>query len=111
MTNRGEAIADSLASIINKYSPLNTEEIDFEPIPGNSFPQFSLHEIQAYLENIKTRKSTLLGDIPAIVIKECAQYLCIPVRDLINKTQHTIRKMGKDIQTGNHHSHCQSIST
>ena len=83
---QGEAIADSLASISNEYSPLRTEDIEFEPIPGNSFPQFSIHEIQRYLENIKTKKSTLLGDIPAIVIKECSQYLCTPVRDLINKS-------------------------
>ena len=38
------------------------------------------------LENIKTKKSTVSGDIPATLIKECSQYLCIPVRDIINKS-------------------------
>ena len=67
------ANADSLASISNEYSSLKNEDIEFEPIPENSFPQFSLVEIQIY-------------DIPAIIMKECAQFLCVPVRKMINKS-------------------------
>ena len=66
---QGEAIANSLASISNQYSCPKTEDIEFEPIPENSFPQFSLVEIQRYLENIKIRKSTVLGDVLAMAIR------------------------------------------
>ena len=45
-----------------------------------------LGKIQKYLENIKINKATVLGDIPAKIIKEWAQYLCVPVRDIINKS-------------------------
>ena len=27
-----------------------------------------------------------MGDIPAIIIKECAHYICVPVRYIINKS-------------------------
>ena len=83
---QAEAIADGLSAISNEFSPLQTEDIVFPPIPDGSTPQLSLVEIQRYLENIKTNKSTVMGDIPAIIIKECAQYLCIPLRDIINNS-------------------------
>ena len=45
---QAEAIADSLSAISNEYSPLRLEDIDFPIIPEDSFPQFSLNEIQQY---------------------------------------------------------------
>ena len=60
--------------------------MEFSYIHPDSFPQFSKNKIHEYLENIKTKKSTVLGDIPARIIKECAHHLCIPVRDIINKS-------------------------
>ena len=83
---QAEAIADSLSAISNEYKELRYEDFDFPNIPKGSFPQFSQGQIQRFLENIKTKKSTVLGDIPAKVIKECAQYICIPVTNLINKS-------------------------
>ena len=85
-SQQAEAIADHLSAISNEYDHLKTEDIKFSPIPPGSFPQFSTEEIQKYLENIKTKKSTVLGDVPARVLKECAQYLCIPVRDVISQS-------------------------
>ena len=81
LTNReqGEAIADSLSAVSNEYSKLRTEDIDFEPFTQDDIPQFTKEAIHCLLENIKTKKSSVIGDIPAIVIKECSQYLCIPM--------------------------------
>ena len=83
---QGEAIADSLAAISNNYTSLQTKDITFQDIPEGSYPQFTQTEIRRYIENIKTKKSTVLGDIPARILKECAEHLSIPVRDIINKS-------------------------
>ena len=83
---QAEAIAESLSAISNEYSPLRAEDIHFLPIPEGSHPQFSSQAIHKYLENIQTKKATVLGDIPARIIKECAQYLCIPVQNIINQS-------------------------
>ena len=83
---QAEAIAENLSAISNQYNHLQYEDITFSPIPEDSFPHFSNQEIHRYLENIKTKKSTVLGDIPARIIKECAQYLCTPMRNIINQS-------------------------
>ena len=62
---QAEAIADNLSAVSSEYDPLKTEDIQFLPIPDDSFPQFSSLEIQQHLESIKTKKSTVIGDIPA----------------------------------------------
>ena len=83
---QAEAIADSLAAISNEYNKLTKEDIRFAHIPEGSYPQLSEGRIQRYIENIKPKKSTVQGDIPAILIKECAQYICVPIRDIINQS-------------------------
>ena len=83
---QAEAIADSLSSISHLYEALRTEDIQFQPIPKLTYPQFSTWIIHKILENIKTKKSTVVGDIPARVIKECSQFLSVPVRDMINQS-------------------------
>ena len=84
--HQGEAIADSPSNISNQYRSLRTEDIILKPIQEGSYPQFTLVEVRRFLENIKTKKSTVLGDIPARIVKDCANYLCIPIRDFINKS-------------------------
>ena len=49
-----------------------------------------------------------MGDIPAIIIKECAQYLCVPV---YNQKEYHIRPLGKNIQEGNNYTNPQSLSS
>ena len=81
LTNKeqGEAIADSLSAVSNEYSKLRTEDIDFEPFKQDAVPQFTKEAIHCLLENIKIKKSSVIRDNPVIVIKECSQYLCIPM--------------------------------
>ena len=47
-------------------------------------PKRILETYRKYLEGIKTNKATAHGDIPAKIIKEFAQHLCVPFADVIN---------------------------
>ena len=79
-----EAIATSFSTISNEYEPINRKEINIPPHNPSTIPQFKPYQIRRHLEKIKANKSTAKGDIPAKIIKEFAQYLCIPVTDIIN---------------------------
>ena len=82
--DQAEAIADSFSSISNEYDPVSREQITIPQFPMSSIPQFKPHTIRKYLQNIKTNKSTAPGDIPARIIKEFEEYLCIPVADIVS---------------------------
>ena len=79
-----EAIATAFSAISNEYEPVNRKEIDIPPHNPSTLPQFKPYQVRRYLEKIKANKSTAKGDIPAKIIKEFAQYLCIPVCNIIN---------------------------
>ena len=74
-----------MSAVSNEYQHLKNEHIQFSDIPEDSFPQFTTREVHRLLENIKPKKSTVKGDIPAIILKECVQYFCIPLRNIINE--------------------------
>ena len=79
-----EAIASAFSKISNEYEPVNRKEIDIPPHNPSTLPQFKPYQVRRHLEKIKANKSTAKGDIPAKIIKEFAQHLCIPVCDIIN---------------------------
>ena len=81
---QAEAIADSFSAISNEYQPINKEAIKIPTFPQSSIPQFKPYQVRKYLEKIKTNKSTAPGDIPAKIIKEFSQFLCVPFTDIIN---------------------------
>ena len=86
MTNQeqAEAIASSFSKISNEYDPIDRDQIEIPPHCSSDVPHYKPNQIWRYLERIKTNKSTTPGDIPAKIIKEFAQYLCLPVTDIIN---------------------------
>ena len=86
MTNQeqAEAIASSFSKISNEYDPIDRDQIEIPPHCSSDVPRYRPNQIRRYLERIKTNKSTTPGDIPAKIIKEFAQYLCVPVTDIIN---------------------------
>ena len=45
--------------------------------------------VRKKLEKIKVRNATAPGDIPPVIIKEFAQYLCIPLCDILNQSIQT----------------------
>ena len=81
---QAEAIADSFSNISNEYNPVDKNQILIPPFCQSSVPQYKPHQIRKYLEGIKTNKSTAPGDIPAKIIKEYSQFLCVPFSDVIN---------------------------
>ena len=83
---QAEAIASTFSAISNEYQPVNREEIEIPPHCSSTIPQFKPYQVRRYLEKIKVNKSTAPGDIPARIIKEFAQYLFIPVSDIVNSS-------------------------
>ena len=81
---QAEAIATSFAAISNEYEPINRDMIDIPPHCPSTVPQFKPYQVRRHLGRIKANKSTAKGDIPARIIKDFAQYLCIPVTNIIN---------------------------
>ena len=81
---QAEAIATSFSAISNEYEPINRDMIDIPPHCPSTVPQFKPYQVRRHLGRIKANKSTAKGDIPARIIKDFAQYLCIPVTDIIN---------------------------
>ena len=82
--DQAEAIADAFSNISNQYDPIKTDQIDIPSFPSSSIPVISLQTVKGYLQQIKTKKATAPGDIPAF-----STYLYIPVTDLVNVTIRT----------------------
>ena len=81
--HQAEAIVDSVSKISNEYEPIKAENIEIPTFAKSDLPNIETHKIRQHLQQIKINKATVSGDIPAKIIKEFAQYLCIPVTDII----------------------------
>ena len=68
---------------------MNANEIDVPYIKPGTSPQFSPWEIKKYIDKVKTNKATLPGDIPAKIVKNCSQILCVPMSHMINHSIET----------------------
>ena len=84
-----EAIAESFNKISQEYKEVNANEIDVPHIKPGTTPQFSPWEIKKYIDKVKTNKATLPGDIPAKIVKNCSQILCVPMSHMINHSIET----------------------
>ena len=47
-------------------------------------PKFKPHQVRKKLEQIKSNKATAPGDIPSVIIKKFAQYISVPLCDILN---------------------------
>ena len=47
-------------------------------------PQFTPLKVFEHIMKLKTSKSTVQGDIPASIIKRYAEYICVPLANVIN---------------------------
>ena len=84
--DQAEAIADAFSNISKQYDPIKTDEISFPPFPSSSIPEISCEKVKYYLKNIKVNKSNAPGDIPAKILKEYADFLCVPITDMLNES-------------------------
>ena len=83
---QAELIADNLAEISNSYKGIERSDIDIPSFGPEDIPQLSQAKVKEYICRLKSRKSTPPGDIPVKITKEFAQYLCIPLTDIINSS-------------------------
>ena len=83
---QAERIADQLAQISQSYKGVERSDISIPQFSADDIPQFTVAKVKEYISRLKPRKSTSIGDIPAKIIKEFAQYLCVPLTDIINSS-------------------------
>ena len=79
-----ELIADSFSKISQEYDALNSCDISVPIFSENSIPQVSQSEVRKVLEQIKTKVSTVPGDIPAVILKQFAGSISKPLTNVIN---------------------------
>jgi len=85
---QAEAIAENINKISQEYSEIKTEDIDIPNILPEIVPQFTPLQIKFYLDNVKTNKATLPGDIPARIVKRSSNALSAPMAHMI---KHSIK--------------------
>ena len=83
---QAEMIADNLSAISNSYKGVEMTDILIPPFSSKDIPHISTLKVKEYMSKIKVKKSTPPGDIPAKIIKEFSDYLCIPLKDIINSS-------------------------
>ena len=83
---QAELIADQLAEISNSYKGVEISDIVIPPFSPQDIPQLSTQKVKKYILRIKLKKSTPPGDIPSKIVKEFADYLCVPLTDIINSS-------------------------
>ena len=81
---QAELITDSFASVSNEYSPIDPSIIVIPPVEEGSVPVFTQLQVLNQLLRLKSKKSTAPNDIPAIILKEYAEFICVPLCDILN---------------------------
>ena len=81
---QAERIASKQADISNTYKSVQLEDIQIPPFSTEDIPQFRPDEVKEYIMKLKSKKSTVPGDIPVKIIKEFAHQISFPLSDIIN---------------------------
>ena len=81
---QAELLADRFAGVSNEYDKIQEDKLIIPPGQIGDLPQFSIIQVLENILKLKTNKSTVPGDIPAIIIKKYAQYICVPLTHIIN---------------------------
>ena len=81
---QAEILADKFQSISNEYQAIQREDISIPPISEGSIPKFSPSFVLEYLAKIKTNKASPPGDVPPRIIKEFAEYLSVPMSNILD---------------------------
>jgi hypothetical protein len=81
---QAEMIADNFSKISQEYDALNTCDISIPSFEESLIPHISQTEVKKALQEVKTKVSTVPGDIPATILKTFALQLSAPLTDIIN---------------------------
>ena len=79
-----EALASAFNAPSQKYQPLQISDIKIPDFSPDSLPEYTPSQIKQYIDEIKTNKATIPGDIPAKVLKRYSEHFCVPLADIIN---------------------------
>ena len=84
---QAEKIADSFAKVSNEYQPIKSEDIDFSQATNcKPLPWITLEKIRQKIKKMKSKTSTVIGDIPWKIVKDFAFYLSYPLEDIFNRS-------------------------
>ena len=83
---QAEKIADHQAAISNLYKGVELKDIDIPPFTEEDIPLLGVKEVKEYILKLKVKKATPPGDIPVKIIREFAQYLSVPLCNIINSS-------------------------
>ena len=81
---QAELIADKFSSVSNEYSPIDASKIHTLPVEEGTVPIFTPLQVLNQLLKLKNKKSTAPNDIPSVLLKEYAEYICVPLCHIIN---------------------------
>ena len=81
---QAEMIADKFSQISQGYDALNSHDISIHPFTDKSIPHITQSEVRMTLSKIKTKVSSVRGDIPACIVKKFADQLSAPLTDILN---------------------------
>ena len=62
-------IADNFSKISQEYCALQASDISIPPFSDHSIPHITQIEVKHVLEEVKTKVSTVPGDIPFSIVK------------------------------------------
>ena len=83
---QAERIADNQAAISNLYKEVQISDIQIPPFVSEDIPQFNSSQVRELILQLKPKKSTPPGDIPVKLVREFANFICIPLSDIINSS-------------------------
>ena len=80
---QAELIADRFAAVSNEYSPVDADKISI-PAGGKPPPKFTPLDVLNQLMKLKAKKATAPEDIPSALIRENAEFICVPLSHILN---------------------------
>ena len=83
---QAEKIADRFEKISNRYEALENDDVKLPNIPPASTPNFTVKNVKSAILSLKTKTSTVPGDIPAKVLKATAGLIAVPLAHIINSS-------------------------
>jgi hypothetical protein len=81
---QAELIADRFSAVSNEYSPIDESKINIPAVGEDLQVVFTPLKVLDQLLKLKTKKSTAPDDVPSTVIKEFAEYICVPLCNILN---------------------------
>ena len=82
--DQAELIANKFSEISQEYDALNTCDIQIPPFTKESIPHILQEKVKQTLKHMKTKISTIPGDIPAAILKQISNEISMPLTNIIN---------------------------